>query len=147
MRQLIETLLRVADRKLSGIIALDQVVVELAIHRRRFAGTALIDQQDVTIAANVFKRPRVRGVKLHAALAGAARNRHQWIGFRRQVKRGYNRNAQRDTARNAAARVQRPGERAAARFHTRAAGAGTDTAILKLQCLGGCRAGNADGGD
>jgi hypothetical protein len=42
-----------------AVSTLDDVIVDITIHVRRRAGAALVDEQDVTVAADVFESARV----------------------------------------------------------------------------------------
>ena len=117
-------------------MAFDDIVIELAIHRCRLPGAALIDEQNVAVAPHAFESAGKSRVELHGALAGAAGERHQRVGFGREVERRNNGDPQFDFSIHLAGGVERPDKRRAARLHAGHARAGADSAVLEFDRLG-----------
>ena len=114
-------------------LALDDLVLDRAVHARGLAGAALIDEQDVAIAAQRLERLCVGRIKLHGTLARPTRQRHDRVGLGLQIERRHHGHSQRYAAGVRVVRVQRPFERAAARFYPRKRVAGADAAILEFE--------------
>ena len=133
VRQRIETVLYERDGFFRGVFALEHIDVDRAIHARRLAGAALVDQQYVAIASQRFEGPGEGGVELHRALAGPARERHHRITGGLEVQRRDNRNAQRDVPGSRVVRVQRSQHRPAAGLEPGVRGPGSDAAVLEVE--------------
>ena len=99
-------------------------------------GAALIDEQNVAVAPHPFESTGKCRIELHGALAGAARERHQRVGFGRKVERRHNGDPQFDFSLHLTGRVERPDKRRATRLHAGHARAGADSAVLKFDRLG-----------
>ena len=126
----------VFDGLLRRVLPFDDIVVEFAIHRRRPAGAALVDEQDVPVPPHALECAGEERVKLHGALAGAAGERDERVGLGVEIERRHHRHAQFDFTRDCAGWVERPDDVRAARRHARHSRPGADAAVFEFNRLG-----------
>ncbi len=128
-----QALLRHHEHLLLAEPALDDVLVDIAVHARRRPGAALVDEQDVAMAAHMLESVRVAGVKLDGAAARPAREGHEGVGLGLEVQCRDHGHRDLDVGRVRIGGVLRPQHRAAAGLDAGKRRAGADTAVLELQ--------------
>ena len=111
---------------------LDDVLVDVAGHRRRAAGAALVDEQNVPILPDPLEGRRPGGVELDRRASRAARDRHESVRSRLEGQCRHNGDFEFDRFGIGIGRIERPGEMSAAGGDAGRAGAGVDATVAEF---------------
>ena len=114
-------------------MSLDNFIIDIAVHFRRIASAALIEQYDVPCAPNIFEGMCQHRIELDGGLARAPGDRHERVGFRLQAQGWYDRDTESKQGRGGIRGINVSFERAAASFDSRKTLPATDATFLENQ--------------